>query len=190
MPEAFINRRVKVTLHDATLLRRGDLRTHHFRLSMNLSEEGSLLGLAEWIQNNYTLMQKATNRIDNIKSKTKLDNMSIGFYSTERTRSKFFSQVVAASLSKFKMERKGDGDEDDVWLFFSAYFPGRREIHDWTYDHKAADLWMDFEQQQGELSLDGEQGKEADELDGGDEDFEDDDHEGDDDDDDQHPAAA
>lgn len=153
MAEQFIDKRIKVTLHDATLLRRGEERRHHFRMSINLSEDGILVGLPEWMQNSFTLAQKAANRADGIKSKTILETMSLGFWSTEKTRTKFFSQVIGATLSKFVFQREGQGDDADVRLYFSAYFPGRKEIHEWTYDHKAADMWMDFEQQQGDLGM-------------------------------------
>ena len=162
MAEMLTNRRIKVTLHDATLLRRGDEKRHNFRMSINLSEDGALMGMADWIQNQFTLMQKSINRSDGIKSKTKLENMALGFWSTEKIRSKFFSQVIDATLTKFTMEREGEGDEANVRLFFSAYFPGRMEIHEWTWDHKSQDFWMDFEQQQGDLGLDAEEGEEED----------------------------
>lgn len=153
--DSFINKRVRVTLHDATMIRVAENRRLHLRVSINLSEMDSLTAMPEWITSNFSLMQKARNKNKKSDLDEKLENVSIGFWSTERIRSRFFSQVMEASLSKFVMERKGEGDEAVVKLYFSIHFAGRREIHDWTYDHKAADLWMDFEQQQGTLDMEG-----------------------------------
>lgn len=162
--EKFTEKRVKVKLHDATLLRRGDERRHNFRLSINLSEEGALIGLPEWVQNIYSLMQKAENRADDTKSKTVLENMSLGCWLTEKTRSKFFSQIMGATLSKFSLVRDGKGDEADILLYFNAHFPGRKEVHEWTYDHKNADFWMDFEPMQGDLYVSEEDATEEEEV--------------------------
>jgi len=170
--ESFVSKRIRVTLHGADLLRIRDEKRHHFRMSINLSEDGMLAGFAEWVQNNYSHMQKSINSADKTKLAKKLESMSLGFWATEKIRSKFFSQVNEATLTGFRMERHGDGDEAQVFLYFSAYFPGREEIHAWTWDHKTMDFWMDFEQQQRDLDL-----EEADE----DDDVEDDEDEDEDD---------
>jgi hypothetical protein len=160
MPDQFIDKRVKVRLHDATLLRRGDEKRHHFRVSINLSEEGVLAGTPEWVQNCFTLLQKSGNQADDLKSKrVMLENVSLGFWPTEKARSKFFSQVMGATLSKFSMQREGKGEDADVALYFSIKTPARKEIHAWTFDHKSADFWMDFEQMQGDLELEDEKEK-------------------------------
>lgn len=178
--ETFVSKRIRVTLHGADLLRIRDEKRHHFRMSINLSEDGMLAGFAEWVQNNYSHMQKSINSADKTKLAKKLESMSLGFWATEKIRSKFFSQVNEATLTGFRMERHGDGDEAQVFLYFSAYFPSREEIHAWTWDHKTMDFFMDFEQQQGELSLDGE-----DDADGpGDDEFDEDDDELEDDEED------
>ena len=164
MSNAFISKRVKVSLHDATLLRRGDEKRHHFRVSINLSDDGVLSGTPEWVQNCYTLLEKSGNQADDLKSKrVVLENMSLGFYPTDKARSKFFSQVTDATLSKFSMQRVGKGDDASVVLHFSIKMPARKEIHDWTFDHKNADFWMDFEQMQGDLELTDEKKEEEEE---------------------------
>jgi hypothetical protein len=156
MPEEFINKRTRVSLPDAKLLRRGDEKRHNFSLSINLSEGNAIVGMPAWIQDAYTHLSKSQSRTADAKFNVKLMNMTLDFFSTEMTGGAFFSVVTDATLTKFSMKRKGDGDEADVILSFTAYFPGRREIHDWTFDHKNADFWMEFEQQQGELNLSGD----------------------------------
>ena len=162
MPEQFISKRVKVSLHDATMTRKGESRFITLQVSVNLSEGNTLATMPEWITANYSLMAKSRNKTKKSDLDEKLENMSMGFYSTERIRSKFFSQVNEGTLSGFKMLRFGKEENPEIRLTFSIMFAGRREIHDWTYDHKTADFWMDFEQQQGTLDMEGAEGSQDD----------------------------
>jgi hypothetical protein len=180
------SKRVKLTLRNAALLRKGEEKRHHFKLELNLSEgDDTLTGLPDWMQNAYTNLIKSANLTDCQKfGKLRFENMSLEMFPTFKGK-RFFSIINGATLGAFVMTRTGEGDEDaEVRLTFSAYFAGRREIHDWTFDHSKADFWMAFDSPQGELNLAGAQpgaGEDVsqDELDL-DEDDEDDEDEGED----------
>jgi hypothetical protein len=149
MPEEFTSKRIKCTLTDAHLLRRGDERRHKFTVAVSFDDGGyNLAGMTEWVQNAYNQVQKSANKTDELKSKTVLENMSIEFFSTEKTKTAFFPIVTQATLRGFRFFKTGKGDQASVSLIFDAIFAGRKEIHDWTYDHKNADIWVGFEQAQ------------------------------------------
>jgi|GEM_PF-6994947 len=187
-------KRVKLTLRNAALLRKGDEKRHHFKLELNLSDGGDTLnGLPEWMQNAYTNLIQSGNLTDLQKfGKLRFDNMSLDMYPTYRGR-RFFSIINGATLASFAMMRTGEKDEDaEVRLSFSAYFAGRREIHDWTFDHSRADFWMSFDAPQGELNLAGTQpgasedvGQDELDLDDDEEDETDDEEDDDEDDEDE-----
>ena len=190
------DQRVKLTLRDSHLLRRGEEKRHHFKLELTLSEgDDTLTGLPEWIQNAYTNLVKSGNLTDLSKfGKLRFENMTLELYSTPRTKQRFFSVINGATLSKFVMTRTGEEDEDAVVaLSFSAHFPGRKDVHDWTFDYKNAAFWMAFDDPQGELNLAGKPTVVEDDEDEAEEtvsDDEDDDEDEDDDDEDEPQRAS
>lgn len=158
MSNVFIpkGKRVKLTLRDAALLRRGEEKRHHFKVDIVLSDGGdSLNGMPEWVQNAYTNLIKTGNLSTLQKFDVRLENATVEMFPTPKGR-RFFSPIMDATLSSFLMTRTGKGDEDAVvTLSFSAYFPGRKEIHEWTFDHKTANFWAAFEEAQQDLNFAG-----------------------------------
>jgi hypothetical protein len=158
MPNVFIDKgkRVKLTLRDAALLRRGEEKRHHFKVDIVLSDgDDALNGMPEWVQNAYTNLIKTGNLATMQKFDVRLENATVEMFPTPKGR-RFFSPIMDATLSSFVMTRTGKGDEDAVvTLSFSAYFPGRKEIHEWTFDHKTANFWAAFEEAQGDLNFAG-----------------------------------
>jgi hypothetical protein len=156
MPNVFIpkGKRIKLTIRDAALLRRGEEKRHHFKVDVVLSDGGDALnGMPEWVQNAYTSLIKTGNLATLQKFDVRLENATVEMFPTPKGR-RFFAPIMDATLSSFIMTRTGKGDEDAVvTLSFSAYFPGRKEIHEWTFDHKTANFWAAFEEAQGDLNF-------------------------------------
>lgn len=157
------DKRVKVTIHDTQLLRKNDEKRHKFNMSVTLTDgDDTMVGMAGWVQNAYAAMLKSANLKKRDDFEARFENIAIEFFPTFKGR-RFFAIIVGATLSGFRMERVGKGDDCDVLLHFTAKFPGRKEIHEWTFDHKSAECWASFEQQQGQLNLEGDQESDEDE---------------------------
>lgn len=152
MSEQFIAGRKKFRLREANLLLKGVEKRHSFVFECTLTDgDDTMNGFPEFIQNAYTIMLKSANRQKRIAFDERIENVAIEFWSTFKIRTRVFPVVIGATLAKFNMERVGKTDEADVVLTFTAVFLGRKEIHEWTWDHKKHDFWASFEPQQGSL---------------------------------------
>jgi hypothetical protein len=150
--EDFITGRKKFRLRDSTLLRRGDEKRHSFVFEQTLSVgDDTMNGMPEWVHTAYNTMLKSANRQKKIVFDERIENVAIDFFATPKSRTRIFTTVIGATLGKFTVERTGKEDNVDVTLIFTCIFPGRKEIHDWTWDHKKADFFASFEPQQSDI---------------------------------------
>lgn len=154
--DEFISGRKKFRLKDATLLRRGEDRRHSFVLEQVLTEgDDTMNGMPEFICVAYNTMIKSANRQKRMVFEERFENVAFEAFPTFKGR-RAFPIVIGAQLYGFIMERIGKGEDADVVLRFVVLFSSTKQVHDWTYDHKRADFWAQFEEQQGNL-LSGEE---------------------------------
>lgn len=178
-------KRIKLHISNAEVKRIGDHKIQTLKATCNLSDPtDTLAGMAEFIQNAYTLMQKTSNKSKSHKFDEVLDGMAIDVFPTPKGR-RVFATITDSTISNFSMARTGKDDETAmVTLSFELEFTGRKEIYDWAWDHKGASCFASFEQQQRELTMEAPNGSGVDDEDE-DEDEDVDDDEGDFEDDDE-----
>lgn len=157
MEQEFIAGRKKFRMREYNLLRRKAEKRQSITFEQILSgEDGVMNGMPEFIQTAYTTMLKSSNKQGIVGFDERLENVAIEFWPTEKSRSRFFSIVMSATLANFQMKRQGSGDDPEILLTFKAIFPAVLEVNAWAFDHSKADFWAEFEPQQGELELAGE----------------------------------
>lgn len=154
MEQEFIAGRKKFRLREYNLLRRKAEKRQSITFEQSLNgEDGVMNGMPEFLQTAYATMLKSSNKQGTVGFDERLENVAIEFWPTEKSRSRFFSIVMSATLASFQMKRQGSGDEPEILLTFKAIFPAVLEVHAWCFDHTKADFWAEFEPQQGELGL-------------------------------------
>ena len=148
------NKRVRLRVHDTGLITLSDEeKRQKFDVSVVLTEgDDTMIGMPEWVQVAYAAMLKSRNLQSNIRFPPKFDGMAIDIFSTPKGK-RTFSPIIDGNLFGFEMDRTGTDEEPQIALYFSMKFPGRKEIHEWTWEHKGQDCFACFEQQQGTLEM-------------------------------------
>lgn len=147
-------KRVRLRIHKTDLIRMAsDDKKHKFDASIVLTQgDDTMTGMPEWIQVAYETLLKARNLQKDVNFTHNLSNVAIEIFATPKGR-RTFPIIVDANLTGFQMDRTGSSDDPQIALYFSMKFPGRKEIHDWTWDHKGMECFASFEQQQGVLNM-------------------------------------
>lgn len=166
MPPLFLPKSTRAKLHlskQDLLKRSAEDKRQTFSVFIALSDGNALVGMPDWVQNAYTQMVRIANKSKKQVFDVVIANCFIEMFGTEKTKSKLFSIIQAATLSNFTMERTGKDEEDvAVKLAFKISFNARKEIYDWFWDAKKDDFWACFEESQQDLSFQAARDAEAD----------------------------
>lgn len=183
MPPLFLSKTTRTKLHlsEQKLLKRSsDDKRQTLSVFVKLSDGNALVGMPEWVQNAYTQMVKIANKSKHQVFDTVIPGCFVECFGTEKTKSKLFAIINAATLSHFVMDRTGKDDTDvEVNLSFKITFAGRKEIYDWYWDAKKETFFAQFEESQQDLTFAQARDNESDEVEQ-DGDLEDEDDEDDD----------
>jgi hypothetical protein len=157
MPPLFLPKSTRAKLHlskQDLLKRSAEDKRQTFSVFIALSDGNALVGMPDWVQNAYTQMVRIANKSKKQVFDVVIANCFIEMFGTEKTKSKLFSIIQAATLSNFTMERTGKDEEDvAVKLAFKISFNARKEIYDWFWDAKKDDFWACFEESQQDLTF-------------------------------------